>query len=474
MQEQGPRRSNPWPFVAITVLVLLLSVFLVLQLVKKDPSPAVVKAPAIADTPPAPPAPPAPAPAPPAPPDTAAQEAFARHLEAARKALAEKRWDDALSEIRKARGFRDAPELKGLEEEARRGSAAQAEARDQMVRAFEGLKESVDKALGKDEWERALELLRKFEADFPGALRDEPFLRLRERARKRHGEADESFNQHMAEARGHLDQGRFAGAIQSSQRAAGIYPERKAVVEEFQAGVRERMGAHQMVRIPSTPCWIGSEDAPDEKPLRQVTLPAFLIDKYEVTNGEYYAFVTAANRPAPAHWPGGQIPPQREHDPVVRVSALDAEAYARWAGKRLPTAEEWEVAARGPDRRVFPWGNEFMLKENVFHCNSLEYWQWRQSQGLKKGEGPGPLPVTHFDRANSESPWDVYGMGGNVWEWTSTEATVNGAGGSRRFRILKGGSFTTPRRAIRASNNYSENPELTFWDVGFRCARDAK
>jgi formylglycine-generating enzyme required for sulfatase activity len=143
----------------------------------------------------------------------------------------------------------------------------------------------------------------------------------------------------------------------------------------------------------------------------------------------------------------------------VFVTFADAGKYAAWAGKRLPSAEEWEVAARGPDPREFPWGNAFTEKDNVFNANSLEYWQFNKSQN------PGTTPVDQFDGPNSESAFRVMGMGENVWEWTSTED-------SRKFRVLKGGSFMTPKAALRCANVYPEDPALAHPDVGFRCARD--
>jgi formylglycine-generating enzyme required for sulfatase activity len=224
-----------------------------------------------------------------------------------------------------------------------------------------------------------------------------------------------------------------------------------------------------MIRIPSAACWIGNDhpEFPDEAPLRQVKLPAFFIDKYEVTHEDYYAFLVATGRPVPArspYWLGGKPREGREKHPVVYVSYEDAEAYARWAGKRLPTAEEWEVAARGPDRREYPWGNLFSEKENTFHCNSLEFWQ------VHKHLSPGTARVDASDVPNDPSPFGVYGMGGNVWEWTSTSGKVTGKEG----RVLKGGSFMTDKRAIRASNLYPEDPTLGHPDVGFRCVREIK
>jgi formylglycine-generating enzyme required for sulfatase activity len=151
---------------------------------------------------------------------------------------------------------------------------------------------------------------------------------------------------------------------------------------------------------------------------------------------------------------------------VYLVTWDDAAAYAKWAGKRLPTAEEWEVAARGPDKREFPWGGVFLEKEDKFPCNCLEYWQYN------KNTAPGTTPVEDFEAG--ESFFGVGGMAGNVWEWTSTAAPAKGAKPPPEFRVLKGGSFMTPQRALRCANVYAEDPRLPHPDVGFRCVRDVK
>jgi formylglycine-generating enzyme required for sulfatase activity len=161
------------------------------------------------------------------------------------------------------------------------------------------------------------------------------------------------------------------------------------------------------------------------------------------------------------------IPPGREKHPVVFVSYADVEGYAAWAGKRLPTADEWEVAARGPDKREFPWGNAFTEKENVFHCNCVEYWQLTKNP-------PGTLAVDAFDAANSASFYGVYGMGGNVWEWTSSKKMRMVGGKPEEFRVLKGGSFMTGARSIRCASVMPEDPTLALPDVGFRCVKDVK
>ncbi len=457
--EAAPRRTNPWPFAAILLLIALLSTFLVLQWTRSGDRP-IVKSP-----PPAPPAPPPPAPpdAPPAPPPAprpdAALEAWRSQVELIKKAIEEKRWDDALAAIPAARALRDDPELKTLEEGAARGRREE-EARRRALQdlEFATLKERVEALQTKDRWDAAVEALRKFREAFPLADQDEPFRRLAERIGGLRTEADGLFQKKMAEARAHFEGGRLAQALHASRDAARFYPERQELAARFDDQVREQMFKRNMCRVTAGTYGVGSDETPDEGPPREVTLPPFYIDKYEVTNEEYHAFVSDTGRPAPPHWVQGKIQRGRERHPVVNVSFEDAEAYARWAGKRLPSAEEWEVAARGPDRRKFPFGHAFAEKENVFVCNSLEYGQ--------STKAPGTTPVDFFDVPNAASPFGVFGMGGNVWEWTSTDR-----GG---MKILKGGSFSTPQRAIRCSNILAELPALGFEDAGFRCVRDAK
>lgn len=477
--EGKPRRANPWPLAGIVLLVVLLSIFLALQWRRRDaervrikePVPAPeARRPAEAEAPP----PPAPPPAPEARPDPAKE--YAARLEAARKAAAEGRWDEAEKLAGEARALD--PQGRGLGELAERiarGRKAEAdraaEERKLREKALAEVRERVEKLRRDDLWEAALGEIERARAEHPRLAADEEFRRLAEQTAALRREAEQQYERAMAEAQKHLDAEAFAAAISSAERAAAFYPERRGLVREFQERVRTLSARKNMVRIPSTACWVGgdSDDYPDEKPLRSVKLPPFLIDRYEVTNEEYYAFMLATRRPPPArspYWPGGKPLKGRERHPVVYVTYEDAEAYARWAGKRLPTAEEWEVAARGPDRREYPWGSVFAEKENVFHANSLEYWQ------LHKHLAPGTVAVDAADFPNDPSPFGVYGMAGNVWEWTST-AVPRPAGGRREeFRVLKGGSFMTDRRALRCANVYAEDPRLGHPDVGFRCVAD--
>ncbi|HVE42001.1 MAG TPA: SUMF1/EgtB/PvdO family nonheme iron enzyme [Planctomycetota bacterium] len=319
------------------------------------------------------------------------------------------------------------------------------------------LEDRVGVLLRHDLYDEAASVLKAFAAEQASRAADPTFKDLRSKVDTFAKEADALYQTLMAEAASHVQAERFPEAIRSAARARRIYPERRSKVEAFQADIRDRLDGKLMVKIPSRACWIG------EKPLRQVQRPAFLIDLHPVTNESYAAYVDATGAAPPAHWWGGRVPKGRERHPVVMMTWEEAAAYAKWAGKRLPSAEEWEIAARGDDRREFPWGDAFQEREGEFNCNSLEYWQ------VNKTRSPGPTPVGELATPSAGGVW----MGGNVWEWTST--AVPGKVGARpvEFRILKGGSFMTPARAVRCASVLPENPALSHPDVGFRCAKDA-
>ena len=196
---------------------------------------------------------------------------------------------------------------------------------------------------------------------------------------------------------------------------------------------------------------------------RAAVLPRFAMDLTPVTNAQFAAFLQAAKyRPKHPenflkHWTHHAPPAGREDHPAVYVDLEDARAYARWAGKRLPTEEEWQYAAQGPAALKYPWGNDL----SAGRCNG--------------GETGGTTPARQFP--NGRSPFGVYDLCGNVWEWTESERTD----GRTRFCLLKGGSFYTAKGSGwymdggPRPNAFSEK-FLLMWPgldrcatIGFRC-----
>jgi hypothetical protein len=164
----------------------------------------------------------------------------------------------------------------------------------------------------------------------------------------------------------------------------------------------------------------------------------FFMDVYPTSHADYARFVAAT---------GHRLPPSpgRGHGathPVVGVTAADAVAYARWAGKELPTAQQWEKAARGPAGNRYPWGNDF----NSLRCN------------VRESRINATTPVAWYTGA--ASPYGIVDLWGNVWEWCTT------ADGMWQTR---GGSFATPAQLVTSSSWQSHAPTVCRDDLGFRC-----
>jgi hypothetical protein len=200
--------------------------------------------------------------------------------------------------------------------------------------------------------------------------------------------------------------------------------------------VDKDIGEEEMVRIPEGEFWMGSDDGEvDEKPRRRVDLNPFSIDKYEVTNTQWEKFMSATGRVSYLDASNPRFPKfSAPGQPVVGVSWHDAEAYCKWGRKRLPTEAEWEKAARGADGRKYPWGDG---EPDKTKANFL-------ATGLGKTDVVGSYPA-------GVSPYGVYDMAGNVWEWVSdwyqeryyqTAPAKNPKGPSNgKFRVLRGGSW---------------------------------
>ena len=209
----------------------------------------------------------------------------------------------------------------------------------------------------------------------------------------------------------------------------------------------------------------------DEGPQHVAKTKAFYIDKYEVTNLQYKKFNDETKRKSPRHFSNRTFPKGKADHPVVYTTWEDANAYCDWAGKRLPTDVEWEKAARGTDGRTYPWGDEFDIK----HANMPLRWA---ELGRQFGD---TTPVGAFEKG--KSPYGVYDMTGNVWEWTSSwyEAYPNSQSKSenygQRYKTLKGGSWfdcSFYKCGISAPvYNRSFFSQRTKNDsFGFRCAKN--
>jgi formylglycine-generating enzyme required for sulfatase activity len=212
----------------------------------------------------------------------------------------------------------------------------------------------------------------------------------------------------------------------------------------------------------------------DEAPMHIRFLEAYLIEQYPVTNAEYAAFVQETNHPPPPHWKNGDFAPEDANLPVVHVSWHDSRVYAQWAGKRLPTEAEWEKACRGPDGRIYPWGNLFVPDESESTETPVE-----TSQTLTAHLTPvGVRPAT-------VSPYGVGDAAGNVWEWTADwyqpypdpKRPTLKQQVDDKHKALRGGSWLevrdgTAERYFRCANRLHAPPNYAAGNIGFRCARE--
>jgi formylglycine-generating enzyme required for sulfatase activity len=196
----------------------------------------------------------------------------------------------------------------------------------------------------------------------------------------------------------------------------------------------------------------------DARPEHSVPLPAFYIDKTEVTNAAYLKFCEATHYPVPPGWKNGTFPEGQADFPVTRVSWYEAAAYAHWAGKRLPTEAEWEKAARGTDGRTYPWGKDWNEKNLV----------WNRSTPDKVGSKP-----------QGASPYGALDMAGNVFEWVNDwyhaypKAPVAFPEYNQTLKVIRGGGFYGYSFAASTFYRSVDFPTARSEWIGFRCARDA-
>lgn len=188
-----------------------------------------------------------------------------------------------------------------------------------------------------------------------------------------------------------------------------------------------------------------------------VDLPSYYIDKYEVTNQEYDRFLRETGYKPPHHWQNGNIPSGKEHHPVISLTYRDVEAYATWAGKRIPTELEWEKAARGVGVSItktkkdtfifdiqtqrFPFGEKF----DSSLCNSIE-------------SGIGDTVSVYELSTKGASPYGAIGMCGNAAEWTSSwynayeGHSIQSSLVGKSVKVIRGGAYTDSQK--RCSVHY--------------------
>lgn len=202
----------------------------------------------------------------------------------------------------------------------------------------------------------------------------------------------------------------------------------------------------------------------DEAPEHIAPTGAYFIDIYEVSNRAYKKFANATNKETPYHWPNGEIPEGKENHPVVYVNWTDAVSYCKWAGKRLPTEREWEKAARGEEGNIYPWGN---------------IWDLDKSNNPYK-HSTGTEPVGSYPKGRS--PYGLYNMSGNVWEWVNSYYlphpgnTIPRREYGQNNRVLKGGSWFDCLSygcglSAPTFNRSFFTPEVRNNSFGFRCAQ---
>ncbi|XP_030560939.1 formylglycine-generating enzyme [Drosophila novamexicana] len=270
-----------------------------------------------------------------------------------------------------------------------------------------------------------------------------------------------------------------------------------------------------MSLIPGGSVNIGTDEphfeADREAPERVVKIKDFYVDKFEVSNANFAKFVEATNytteaerfgdsflfktmlspaqqaeledyRVANALWwykvsgvswrrPNGIASNLQglEQHPVVHVSWRDAVAYCAWAGKRLPSEAEWEVACRGgKQRKLFPWGNKLMPQDKHW----LNIWQGEFPDGNTAQDGYlFTCPVDEF----RQNVYDLYNMVGNVWEWTS-DLWQAGDTSESPNRVKKGGSYLCHKSycyRYRCAARSQNTEDSSASNLGFRCAKDA-
>ena len=233
--------------------------------------------------------------------------------------------------------------------------------------------------------------------------------------------------------------------------------------------------------VPAGPFIMGSNDGfPNERPEHTVTLRPYFIDQFEVTTRRYQKFVESLKREGKV----SRLAETRSalnNLPAVGVSWTDAVAYCLWAGRRLPTEAEWEKAARGLDRRRYPWGD----MQPFVDIANYNRGQWVSDEVtlVPVDSGLEGMSVRYGLKDGEKSSYGLFHMAGNAAEWVadwydrdyyrnSPDRDPTGAPAGTK-RVIRGGSWADLPTALRVTARFSAEPDFVDRTIGFRCAMDA-
>lgn len=204
----------------------------------------------------------------------------------------------------------------------------------------------------------------------------------------------------------------------------------------------------------------------DEKPKRFIYINDYYIDKFEVTNIDYQLYIASTGAKSPRHWQGTFYPDGKGDFPVVNVTLTEANKFCKWAGKKLPTEQQWEKASRGPGGNTYPWGAEYDEKKANLGTNKV-------------------APVGSY--LEDKSYYGVYDMGGNVIEfvngyympYTRADNDKSKLFG-KKYSVARGGlagipaHYTLNKLYARGAYRHFVSPVNGAEDTGFRCAKPVK
>ena len=243
-----------------------------------------------------------------------------------------------------------------------------------------------------------------------------------------------------------------------------------------------------MLLIPEGEFTMGTDDVgagwhqgnSNEHPEHTVKLKSYYIDQFEITIARYAKFLEATKHSTPPSWDDEAVTLAGDR-PVVGVDWEDANAYCKWAGERLPSEAEWEKAARGTDKRRFPWGDMQPFVDIANYNRGL--WVSYPITLAPVTSGAEGMSIRHGLKDGGKSPYGLYHMAGNAAEWVGDwydreyyakapkENPTGPSAGEKK--VLRGGSWGDPPRNIRVTARFSADPEFRDTSIGFRCAMDA-